>query len=109
MVLGFWALLGKQLSAHLSLEPQVPWQVVVTYHPMVAGAPLDTISFWVRKQKWSFKTQYPRQEHNTSTVITQQRYISNTPASKKQSFVARESYDYISRVTGSIYVDSGGG
>ena len=59
------------------------------------GPPLDTISFWVRKQKWRFKTQYPRQEHNTSTVIAQHRYISNTTASKNQSFVARESYDYI--------------
>ena len=33
--------------------------------------------------------QYPWQEHNTSTVIAQHRYIRNTTASKKQSCVAR--------------------
>ena len=35
--MGFRALLGKLLSVRLSFEPQVPWEVVVTYHPMVAG------------------------------------------------------------------------
>ena len=55
------------------------------------GAPLDTISFWVRKQKWRFKTQYPRQEHNTSTVLLHNMDTSVTLKLLKSKVLLQES------------------